>query len=220
MMKRRLEGYTQKGWCLSLRNIVIFIVISFSFILIMSGNFKQNAYANGEKGNSSKKERKVQIKEGDEWRYFKGKKKPSKKWKDNEFDDSNWQKGYSGFGYGKKQENDKNNRNKTDLTDMKGNYSTIYVRNNFIIKNAHKITNMILSVDCDGPFVAYLNGIEILRNESGLSNERFDISGFIHEMFPGENILAIEGNNDDMNSDTFTFIPEYELTENESNGTE
>ena len=112
----------------------------------------------------------------------------------------------SGFGYGLE-------RNSTNLGDMRGNYLSVYVRRNLVVNDTHAVTNMTLSIECDGPFIAYLNGIEIIRNVSGLPGERLDVSGFIHELFPGENILAVEGSNDDINSVEFFFTPYFELTE-------
>lgn len=208
LMKRDSKCYTQKSWLPYLIKFRIYIVIFFIFILGMSGIFGQNAYAKKSGGSTSK----VEIKKGDEWRYFKGKKKPPKEWKNSGFDDSNWQKGNSGFGYGNEQVNGKN---KTNLGDMKGNYSTVYVRKNFIIDDASKVINMLLSIDCDGPFIAYLNGIEIIRNNKGMKTEKLEVSGFVHELFPGKNILAVEGSNDDINSNDFSFTPCFELTEDE-----
>jgi hypothetical protein len=149
---------------------------------------------------------KVWIKEGDEWRYFKGVQEPPSEWNQSGFDDSSWQIGPSGFGYGRE-------RNGTNLGDMRGNYLTVYVRRDLVVNDPNAVTNMTLSIECDGPFIAYLNGIEIIRNVSGLPVEQLDVSGFIHELFPGENILAVEGSNDDINSDGFSFTPEFELTE-------
>lgn len=170
----------------------------------MSGIFQQNAYAQTTSVPSSK----VQIKEGDEWRYFKGvqEQKPPRGWKSSGFDDSNWQRGQSGFGFGQ-------GRNRNNLRDMKGNYLTVYVRRGFIVNDIHAVTNMTLSIDCDGPFIVCLNGIEIIRNRSGMQAEQLDVSGFIHELFPGENILTVEGSNDAINSDDFSFTPSFELTE-------
>ena len=201
-MKRESECYARKGWLPYLINGIIYTAISFSFILGMSGTFEQNAYALL----TSDRSPTVQIKEGDEWRYFKGTQKPPKQWNQSGFDDSNWQIGPSGFGYGLE-------RNSTNLGDMRGNYLSVYVRRNLVVNDTHAVTNMTLSIECDGPFIAYLNGIEIIRNVSGLPGERLDVSGFIHELFPGENILAVEGSNDDINSVEFFFTPYFELTE-------
>lgn len=206
-MKRKSECYARKGWLPYLINCIIYTTISFCFILGMSEIFEQDAYAKAASGFSSKK---VKIDKGDEWRYFKGEQKPPNGWNSSGFDDSNWQRGQSGFGYGKV---NGNGRNITNLEDMKGNYSSVYVRRDFIVDDVHAVTNMTLSIDCDGPFIVYLDGIEIIRNELGLKDELLDVSGFIHELFPGENILAIECSNDDINSDEFSFTPYFELTE-------
>lgn len=104
--------------------------------------------------------KKEQIREGDAWRYFAGDLPPAG-WNQSGFDDSILQSGPSGFGYGRE-------RNKTTLGDMQGNYLTVHVRRAFFVDNPFAVTNMTLSIDCDGPFIVYLNGIEILRNESGL----------------------------------------------------
>mgnify|MGYP001567020691 CR=1 FL=1 len=201
-MKRESECYARKGWLPSLIKYIIYTTISFNFLLGMSGIFEQNVYALLTVDRSTK----VQIKEGDEWRYFKGAPKPPKQWNKGGFDDNSWQIGPSGFGYGQE-------RSGTNLGDMRGNYLTVYVRRDLVVNDPNAVTNMTLSIECDGPFIAYLNGIEIIRNVSGLPGERLDVSGFIHELFPGENILAVEGSNDDINSDGFSFTPEFELTE-------
>ncbi|MGQ3684056.1 MAG: hypothetical protein ACUBOA_03445 [Candidatus Loosdrechtia sp.] len=219
-MKKGLKCYTRKGWLPSLLNGVIYTAISLSFILGMGGLFMQDVYARSVSLNE--KEKKVTIRKGDEWRYFKGPQEPPPGWNQSGFDDKSWQRGQSGFGYGQGMARGKDGetleqRNKTTLGDMRGRYKTVYTRREFIIDNIHAVKNMTLFVDCDGPFIAYLNGIEIIRNVSGLPDEPLDVSGFIHEMFPGENILAVEGSNDDINSDTFSFTPEFELTERQGN---
>ncbi|SOH03036.1 hypothetical protein [Candidatus Kuenenia stuttgartiensis] len=212
-MERESKCYVRKSWWLYLINCIIYTTISFCFILGMSGIFGQNAYAKATSASSSKK---VKIDKGDEWRYFKGKQEPPDGWYHIGFDDSDWQKGRSGFGYGKGNGNGKGSEsgsNITNLEDMKGSYSSFYVRRDFIVDDVHAVTNMTISIDCDGPFIVYLDGIEIIRNESGLKDELLDVSGFIHELFSGENILAIECSNDDINSDEFSFTPYFELTE-------
>lgn len=219
-MKRESECYSRKGCLHYLMNGIFYTVISFNVIFGVSGLFELNVYAKTNSVSSLEKEKtkKVTIKKGDEWRYLKGTKNPPRGWNQSGFDDSNWQRGPSGFGYGRAMARGKDRetleiRNKTKLEDMWSKYSGIYVRRDFTIDDIHAVTNMALSVDCDGPFIVYLNGIEVIRNVSGLPDEPLDVSGFIHEMFPGENILAIEGYNDEVDSDDFSFTPEFELTE-------
>ena len=161
----------------------------------------------------------VKIAEGDVWSYFKGDQKPPTQWYTNGFDDTSWQRGPSGFGYGIAS-------NRTYLGDMKGNYSTVYVRREFIISNIYSVVDMSFGVVCDGPFVAYLDGIEMIRNDTAMpytidqatgipTAEKLNVNGFIHELIPGKNILSVECTNDDINSDDFTFVPFFEVLEDQ-----
>jgi len=157
----------------------------------------------------------IKISEGADWRYFKGITTPPNKWYDNDFDDSNWHVGLSGFGYGL-------GSNRTYLADMPGKYLTVYARKHFTINNYNAISKMTLSVTCDGPFIAYLNGIEVIRTKNK-SNRTLnipqavvlDISGLIHELLPGKNIISIQCSNENINSDNYTFTPLFETIAHE-----
>jgi hypothetical protein len=129
------------------------------------------------------------IAEGDNWHYFKGIEEPPDKWHYASFDQSRWQTGQTGFGYG-------NGHYRTHLNDMQGTYLTLYARRVFTITNPTAVTEMTLSVVCDGPFKAYLNGIEVIRTNtvqvtppnSSMGKplaEPLNISGFAHELMPG-----------------------------------
>jgi len=163
----------------------------------------------------------LQIVEGDDWRYSKGTTKPPYKWTGIDFDDSNWPNGSTGLGYG-------NSRNRTYLDDMQGNYSAVYSRRQFTINNIYAVSGMTFSVVCDGAFIAYLNSVEIIRNASvnksapelNLHAEQLDISGFIHELLPGKNVLSVECNNDDISSKDFSFIPVFEVYEHRGGQTQ
>ena len=64
------------------------------------------------------------ISAGDPWRFFRGQSPPSEPaeaWKDPNFDDSQWEVGPSGFGYG-------DNDDATVLGDMQGHYASVYIR--------------------------------------------------------------------------------------------
>ena len=147
----------------------------------------------------------VRITDGDEWHYLKGVQTPPRYWNQNGFDDSAWLKGRSGFGYG-------NVSNRTFLEDMQGNYSTVYARREFNINNMYVVTGMTMSVVCDGPFKAYVNGVEVISSKNSLP-EQLDIGGFIHELIPGSNVLSVECTNDDINSKDFSFIPYFDVSE-------
>ncbi|MBI5056778.1 MAG: hypothetical protein HZB61_09210 [Nitrospirae bacterium] len=163
----------------------------------------------------------LKIVEGNKWRYFKGTTKPPHKWTSIDFEDSNWPHGMTGLGYG-------HSRNRTYLGDMRGNYSTVYSRRQFTINNIHAVSGINLSIVCDGAFIAYLNSIEIIRNDSVNKSastpapqaEQLDISGFTDELLPGKNVLSVECSNDDISSRDFVFIPVFEVFEHQGGQTQ
>ena len=61
------------------------------------------------------------VYEGDTWRYFKGTQEPPADWNSIEFNDSAWDEGPSGFGYG-------DGDDATLLDDMQNNYLSVYIR--------------------------------------------------------------------------------------------
>jgi hypothetical protein len=139
-------------------------------------------------------------------------------WTAEGFDDSAWTDGISGIGY----EDDDDN------TIIGAAYS-VYVRYRFSISDLSVIESLILDMDFDDGFVAYLNGDEIARDNLGNAysattwNQLAD--GAIEELPPGsyryflteedvsklvngENILCIEVHNQsfgssDLSSNTF-----------------
>jgi hypothetical protein len=150
----------------------------------------------------------INIGEGDTWHYFKGTVEPPRNWTQIGFDDSSWEKGRAGFGYGPGKHN-------TLLSDMRGKYKSIYVRKDFIVTDYRKIASLNLSLICDGPFIAYLDGIEALRSRRRQTGESYDLSGFAHELDHHTNVIAIKCSNDDINSDDFSFTPSFQLDEKE-----
>ncbi len=165
--------------------------------------------------NTSEAASKIRISEGEEWHYYKGTKKLPKKWHRKGFDDSGWEKGRLGLGYG-------HGRSRTYLRDMRGKYKLIYARREFVVKNPLAVKKMTLSVFCDGPFKAYLNGIGVINytivqapsgssNSANMKPEPLDLTGVAHELIRGKNVLAIECSNDDIDSDDFSFSPSFEI---------
>jgi hypothetical protein len=157
---------------------------------------------------------------GREWSFFKGNQKPPRKWNHEEFDDSHWMKAAKGVGYGK-------GRSSFILDDMKGKYRRVYGRRHFYVQNPQAVREMSISVVCDGPFAAYLNGMRVIRNVKGLSRpnpvkgenpigEELDISGWAHELNSGLNVLSVQCDNDDIDSRNFIFIPSLNIVEDES----
>lgn len=197
-----------------LMNDILYIVMSALFLVILSGLFDYSVYAQHSTIASISN---ANIKDGDEWHYFKGMQTPPRNWNTPDLNANNWLSGPTGIGYG-------TGTSRTHLEDMKGNYSTVYARTEFFIDNPAVVAGMTLSVVCDGPFIAYLNGVEMIRTKTvqistpdqpiGVTDvEQFNVSGFIHELNSDENVLALQCDNDDINSEDFSFISVLEVFE-------
>lgn len=158
------------------------------------------------------------INQGDTFKYLIPTFEPNSNWKNLNFDDSSWQYGNSGFGY-----NDSD-----DNTEIPYGTKSVYLRKNFTINNVDDISSIILDVDFDDAFVAYINGKEIARaningvppayNSSTLQDheakmytggkpDRFSISNFKEFLQEGENVLTIQAHNVSDTSSDFTIIP-------------
>ena len=163
------------------------------------------------------------VPEGAIWRFFKGEREPSGGllWTQLGFDDADdaaWKSGPSGFGFA-------DDDDATVLGDMKGGYSSLYLRHEFEVPDPSSTRRLILTVRVDDGFVAYLNGVEIERFgiEPDLAPVAFDARASIAATtepcipwaFPldpklllaGKNMLAIQGLNHTLTSSDFTLIP-------------
>jgi hypothetical protein len=163
------------------------------------------------------------VRVGEGWRYFKGVGEPStleRAWCGLDFDDSGWLEGRSGFtscNYGYEA---------TDLPDMPQNYLSVYLRKRFRLDDPSAVKWLVLRVDYDDGFVAYLNGTEIARrglagevdtrvpfdapavpHRAGFAEE-IDVSAFIPCLQAGENLLAIQAHNASLAYDRFVITPE------------
>ena len=147
----------------------------------------------------------VHITEGDQWNYFTGTEEPPIQWTYNDFNDSKWLTGRSGFGYGI-------GTYRTLLSDMKGKYQTVYVRRNFMINNPVNVTGISFSLICNGPFVVYINGREAIRNSEPVPIQ-IDLTGFAEVLQKGSNVLAVQCSNTDINSERFYFTPFFDVQE-------
>ena len=111
----------------------------------------------------------------------------------------------------------------TDIGEqMQGHSTDVYYRSAFEVADPTSFESLTLRVNYDDGFVAYLNGTEIARRNApdgvvaanALATEtrtRFatqrletiDVSAFRTELQVGENVLAIHGLNDELDSDSF-----------------
>ena len=143
---------------------------------------------------------------GEEWRYTPGMIEPSNPptlWREPEFDDRTWLLGESGFGYTYWGEN-------TALNDASGLFTSAYFRKSFTVTDTASIRTLILRMDWQGGFVAYLNGHEVLRQNltnnpvgyvpyNQLADTRtpggavdFDLTTATNWLATGTNLLAIQ----------------------------
>ena len=161
---------------------------------------------------------KTLVNQGDVFKYLIPISEPSFNWKNLNFNDGSWLQGTSGFGY-----NDGD-----DSTIIPNGTKSIYLRKTFFIDDIANVSSLILDIDYDDAFVAYINGQEVARANingvpptfnsntiqdheakmySGGKPDRFSISNFDTVLNNGENILTIQGHNVSTNSSDFTIIP-------------
>jgi hypothetical protein len=162
------------------------------------------------------------------WRFRKGTAEPtpaangepSTEWTKVEYDDSRWFRGITGIGYG-------DGDDATVLTDMRGNYLSVYLRRRFLLDDPDQLENLVLEIAYDDGFVAYLNGDEIGRSDTmkGLgsppahdedttgnhevtaSPAQISLKPFKSTLRSGENVLAIQVHNRALDSSDLSILP-------------
>ena len=101
------------------------------------------------------------------WKYLEGTREasdPPTAWRGLDFEDSQWKEGRSGFsiGFG-------NYDAPTQLWGMPDGYPSLFLRKKFTLEDTEWIQSLVMRVDYDDGFVAYLNGTEGARR--GLAGE-------------------------------------------------
>ena len=158
------------------------------------------------------------VNQGDSFRYLVPFSEPDSNWKNINFNDSSWALGASGFGYD----------DGDDETVIPNGTLSIYLRISFEISDLENLNSLILDMDYDDAFVAYINGAEVARANingtpptynsgtiqdhealmySGGTPDRFLITNPNNLLIDGENILTIQGHNISNTSSDFTIIP-------------
>jgi hypothetical protein len=156
------------------------------------------------------------ISSGDDWKYLVPTAEPTSNWRLSGYPDTSWKTGKSGFGFG-----DGDDATEVTVT------QSIFLRKKFTISDVSTVRQLILHIDYDDGFVAYLNGVEIARAQivgilprfdvlasghealiyQGLPPEKFEISNPAAILKTGENILAIQVHNAGTTSSDLTAIP-------------
>jgi hypothetical protein len=157
------------------------------------------------------------IRRGDSWKYLVPEVSIDGNWRESDFSDVLWSTGPGGFGYGD-----------DDDATVLNNCSVVLIRKEFTIDDVSTITNLLLHVDYDDGFIAFINGemvtmgsiaeysddysvIQAAGHEavmySGGTPEQFDISSAIPLLKNGKNVIAIQGHNSGTGSTDFSLIP-------------
>jgi hypothetical protein len=162
---------------------------------------------------------KTSIPRGVEWEYLVPSAEQGNSWKFPGFNASSWSKGKSGFGYGD-----------SDDSTVLNNIISVFIRKEFTVTNLRDIGELVLSIDYDDGFVAYINGFEIARSNVGTAipvpfnkvtgsvsheatmykggnPENFIIRNPQYFLIEGVNVIAIQGHNSSSTSDDFSLIP-------------
>ncbi|MGE4285463.1 MAG: hypothetical protein AB7F23_02485 [Phycisphaerae bacterium] len=174
---------------------------------------------------------------GEQWEYFKGQSEPPADWNSAAFAPSEpWLTGETPFGY----DTDSNGNLPcitTVLSDMRGNYYSLYARNSFTIHAPSRVTGLVMSVKWDDGFIAYINGVPVsnqygpavvaYNQPASTSNHEaycdsamteFDLSDYISLLNAGENVLAFQVHNATINSSDMFFNARLDCAERPAAG--
>ena len=152
---------------------------------------------------------------GDSWSYKIPTSQPDQDWNQLGFNDSFWEEGISGFGYGD-----------DDDATIISNTMSIYIRTTFDILDISSIESVLLDIDYDDGFVAFINGHEVARNlmtgttpdfnqPSDGWHEALLPQGYVPERFAvetnilnsGANVIAVQVHNYSLDSSDMTALP-------------
>jgi len=146
-----------------------------------------------------------------EWRWLKGLTEASQPdttaWRQVDFDDSSWAIGPAPFWYGERLSSPG-----TELPDMRGGYTCIFMRRTFQVANPADIETLTLGAHSDDGFVAWINGVEVARfnmpdgepRADGTARpalpepipfQTFEIANPADILSPGLNVLAVQAFN-------------------------
>ncbi|HXG46831.1 MAG TPA: Ig-like domain-containing protein, partial [Methylomirabilota bacterium] len=182
--------------------------------------------------------RTILVQSNANWRFIKGTAEassPINAWRQPAFDDSGWSNALAPFYYGDPYNSAANPG--TLLSDMQGNYSSIYLRRHFTVADVSVITNLYLAHQSDDGFIAWINGVEVLRYNMDAGEIPYNGSApataqevgqagapYIAVALPnpaaylveGENLLAVHAFNNQpqtssdfgFNAQLYTYIPD------------
>ncbi len=153
------------------------------------------------------------IEMGQVWRFFPGTQAPPASWNQSGFDDTSWQSGATGLGYGKVDF-------ATELEDMRGAFVSVFCRKEFLLDESSILNHLNLSVITSGGYTVYLNGVQIHQHNVD-STDVNALATRIQKLLPvdlslepfrarlniGINTLAIAVHNTSRGAQYFLFAP-------------
>ena len=107
------------------------------------------------------------------WAFVKGTQEastPVEAWRALEFDDAGWSNSPACFYYG-------DPLTGTELTDMNGLYSSVYLRKKFVVESPDALTNLFLKLQSDDGCVVWINGVEVTRTNLGTTGAADPFNG-------------------------------------------
>lgn len=156
------------------------------------------------------------VRASDDWRYLNANAAPPAEWYMPSFGDAAWSQAPGSFGYA----------DDDDSTYVAVSYS-LYIRHHFEIIDKSEIDSLLLDIDFDDAFVAYLNGQPVAKSFNvntnypafnfmpSIDREATMYGGGMPSRYripltalkDGENVLAIQGINHGTNSSDFSLAP-------------
>lgn len=159
------------------------------------------------------------VQDGSRWQFAPGGADVAADWRQPDFDATGWSEGPGGIGYG----------DDDDRSEVPAGTLSILARSAFTVRDKAKVTELLLHMDFDDGFVAYLNGVEIARHglvgmppvwsEPAADHEARLYQEQVPEAFPvdrgrvadllrdGRNVLAVEVHNNGPDSSDLTLRP-------------
>jgi hypothetical protein len=110
------------------------------------------------------------VPDGAQWRYFKGQAEPSAEtgaWRMIDFDDTDWLVGHTALGFGE-------GFLTTNLTDMRGNYSTVYLRKTFEASSLSALDRLIIELKYDDGVNVWINGELVFQDNVSAADLPYD----------------------------------------------
>jgi hypothetical protein len=158
------------------------------------------------------------VPESSTWRYFKGMTEPSATqgaWRLLGFDDSSWLSGPVAIGFGEPFLN-------TVLPDMRGNYSSLYLRKTFDVTNLDLFDRLVLNVKYDDGVNVWINGKLVYQDNvagenlpcTALASTSIENIDFVPydlgdpraRLVQGRNVIAVQVLNSSLSGSSDCFI--------------